>query len=145
NTGVVGGNRVDLEAQTGIGDVGGPLVVKVSPTLLPFNPNGQDAASHPIVDLASDTIEVGTIPGLGTGTQITYRTLGNSAIGGLSDGSNYFPRITDAKLGKIQLFDTQAHAVTGGITGLVNLSSNTNTGTGQRFTITTATGASLYA
>src|SRR5262249_31895622 len=163
-TGVVGGNRIALTAQTGIGtavygqdpsvldhDVvtelsGTPLQVKVGPITVPFNPSTN-------VNLTNNTTKVGTGPGLDTGSKLTYYAKGHTAIGGLTDAVAYFARVIDATNGVITLFDTQQHAFNAGnnintlYAGQVDLSSISGAGTLQRFTIAgpAAGAASLYA
>src|SRR5262249_13600930 len=163
-TGVVGGNRIALTAQTGIGtavygqdpsvldhDVvtelsGTPLQVKVGPITVPFNPSTN-------VNLTNNTTKVGTGPGLDTGSKLTYYAKGHTAIGGLTDAVAYFARVIDALNGVITLFDTQQHAFNAGnnintlYTGQVDLTSLTGVGHAQRFTIAgpTATATSLSA
>ncbi|MGH3552721.1 MAG: hypothetical protein ACRDT5_09015, partial [Mycobacterium sp.] len=139
NSGVVGGNHVVLQAQNGIGDVGGPLQIDVAPTSISFDPGFAG-----IVNLSGNTIQTGPATGLKTGTELTYDAEGNSAIGGLISGHNYYANFS-AKNGTIQLYGTRAQAFAGGAGGRVDLTSDSNTGAQQRFTITTSVAASLDA
>ncbi|HET9188739.1 MAG TPA: hypothetical protein VFN80_12320, partial [Acidothermaceae bacterium] len=146
NAGLVGGNRVVLQAKGGIGDVGGALQIDVAPTSIPFDPSStyQDSGTKNTVNLGADSIHTGPVVGLKTGVQLTYDAEGHSAIGGLTSGSSYFANY-DSVHGTIRLYDTQLHAIAGGATGLVDLSSNSGAGTQQRFTITTPIATSLAA
>jgi hypothetical protein len=150
NVGVVGGNQVVLQAQTGIGDSGGPLQVEVGPTSVQFDPNGTTPApaNGPIVDTTNNTIFVGQTNVIKQGQELTYNAEGNNVIGGLTNGNSYLV-FYNAQNGTIQLFDTQAHAMAAflnnGTAGLVDLTSNIGTGTVQEFTITTPNHASLNA
>lgn len=61
-----------------------------------------------------------------TGDSITYRAGdGGTALGGLTDGKEYFVNVVST--GKVKLYDTQAHAEAGGADGLVDI---TTRGTG---------------
>jgi len=77
----------------------------------------------------------GCASGLSSGDNVTYRNGtddngdANAAIGGLKDGGTYYVRDTGG--GNFSLYDTQAHAMAGGATGLVNLT-GVGTGTGTR-------------
>src|SRR5262249_24529629 len=83
-----------------------------------FNPSSA-------VDTTNDTIDLGGTHGLKTGDAVEYKHgEGGSDIGGLTDGTTYYVYINS---GKIQLYDTQAHANAHTSTGLVDL---TSTGSG---------------
>jgi hypothetical protein len=56
-----------------------------------------------------------------TGTAVYYSINGGTVIGGLTDATTYFVHRDDA--GRISLYDTQAHAISGGATGKVNITS----------------------
>ena len=139
NTGVVGGNKVVLQAQNGIGDSGGPLQVDVSPVSIPFNPSQSG-----IVNASNNTIDTGPVAGLKTGVEVTYNDEGNAPIGSLVNGANYYVNYNAAN-GTIQLYDNQEHAFAGGADGLYLLNSNAGTGIQQKFTITTPAASSLDA
>src|SRR5262249_39280210 len=79
------------------------------------------------VDTTNDTIDLGGTHGLKTGDAVEYKHgEGGSDIGGLTDGTTYYVYINS---GKIQLYDTQAHANAHTSTGLVDL---TSTGSGTQ-------------
>ncbi|HUJ86770.1 MAG TPA: hypothetical protein VLX30_07975 [Burkholderiales bacterium] len=86
-----------------------------------FNPTGTTAHRDPIVNTGSSTIVVGFTTGLQTGDQVSYDAEGGAPIGGLTSGANYYVSVVGD--GTIQLYDTQAHALAGGSTGLIGLSS----------------------
>ncbi|HYT95593.1 MAG TPA: hypothetical protein VEL76_43135, partial [Gemmataceae bacterium] len=97
---------------------------------------GIQTTTIPIVDTANDTIFLGTEHGLTTGQKVKYHKDsggGTLAVGGLTDDTEYFVR--DAGGGKIQLYDSEAHAKAGGdiaTGGLVDLTSN-GTGDNHQF------------
>src|SRR5262249_9879930 len=87
----------------------------------------------PIGNTATKSIFLGQNPGVQSGDALDYDAEGNTAIGGLTDGDTYFAfAIGD---GSVRLYDTEAHALAGGNTGVVTLTSGA-TGTHQRFTFT---------
>ena len=139
NIGLVGGAQVKLQAQTGIGDIGGPLQIYVAPVTIPFDPTQAG-----IVDTGANSINTGPAAGLKTGVNVTYNAEGNSAIGSLADGASYFVRY-NAIAGTIQLYDTQANAFAGGATGLYTLGSTSGAGIQQKFTIVTTAPTRLDA
>jgi hypothetical protein len=55
-----------------------------------------------------------------TGTAVHYSINGGTVIGGLTDGTTYYVNRVDAN--NIALYDTQAHAIAGGATGLLSIS-----------------------
>ena len=55
-----------------------------------------------------------------TGTAVVYNSNGGTAIGGMTNGTTYYVNRVDANT--ILLYDTQAHAIAGGATGLVDIS-----------------------
>lgn len=72
------------------------------------------------VDTTADTIDLSTgNTSFATGEAVVYGINGGTTITGLTNGSTYYVRKTDAN--KVTLYDTQAHAVAGGATGLVNI------------------------
>src|SRR5208282_133199 len=88
-----------------------------------------DASTVGIVNTTNNTINVGAGSGLQTGDQVTYNDLSNPAIAGLTNNQPYFVNIQGDR---ITLYDTEAHALAGGNTGLIDL---TSTGSGnQQFT-----------
>jgi hypothetical protein len=87
--------------------------------------------SVPVVNTTTDTIFLGMGTGLTTGTEVKYSAMGGTAIGGLTDGSNYY--VNNQGNGTFTFYDTAAHAMAGGSTGLVNLTSTGGAGT-QEFT-----------
>ncbi|HEX5279640.1 MAG TPA: hypothetical protein VFW28_06150 [Micropepsaceae bacterium] len=84
-----------------------------------------------IIDVTKDTVFVGKNSGLETGDEVKYDKgdSGNTAIGGLSDGSSYFVYVGDD--GTVKLYDTKQHAEENGGTGkgLVDI---TSTGSGTK-------------
>ena len=74
------------------------------------------------VTAADDTISlVNSNTGFNTGDAVYYSINGGTVIGGLSDATTYFVRVTAA--GVIKLYDTYANAIaTGSTTGLVAIS-----------------------
>ncbi|MGH3551947.1 MAG: beta strand repeat-containing protein, partial [Mycobacterium sp.] len=83
----------------------------------------------PIVNSASNTIFLGNASGLQTGDQVTYDSLGNTAIGGLTSGSQYF--VYALGDGSVRLYGSEADALAGGAGAMV-LGSGAN-GTQQQF------------
>ena len=81
-----------------------------------------DSAATSVVSAANDTINL--LPsntGFNTGDSVYYSINGGTAIGGLTDATTYFVRVTGA--GLITLYDTYAHAIdTANTTGLVGIS-----------------------
>jgi len=79
-------------------------------------------ASVDVVDIASEKIFLGAGHGLSTGEKVTYHKgdSGNTVIGGLTDGSDYYVRVEEG--GFVSLFDTEAHAKGAGTAGRVDLS-----------------------
>ena len=81
-----------------------------------------DSAAASVVSAANDTINL--LPsntGFNTGDSVYYSINGGTVIGGLSDATTYFVRVTAA--GVIKLYDTYANAIaTGSTTGLVAIS-----------------------
>lgn len=98
-----------------------------------------DSAAASVVSAANDTINL--LPsntGFNTGDAVYYSIDGGTAIGGLTDATTYFVRVTGA--GLITLYDTYAHAVAGGATGLAGI---TGVGVGtQSLQLTGAANAS---
>ncbi|HYC46066.1 MAG TPA: LEPR-XLL domain-containing protein, partial [Burkholderiales bacterium] len=89
---------------------------------------GLQTAQIDIVDTSDDTIFLGTEHGLVTGQKVKYhKGDGGTAIGGLSDNTDYYVR--DVGGGKIKLYDSKANADAGGATGLRNL---TDDGAGSK-------------
>lgn len=86
-----------------------------------------DGTSATVVNAATDTI---TIPGsLGeTGDRVYYTSVG--AIGGLSTATAYY--VNHVSADAIKLYNTRANAVTGGATGLINIT-GVGTGTADSF------------
>lgn len=62
--------------------------------------------------------------GLENGDAVIYRAAGESSIVGLTDGDTYYVNTVNANIFK--LYDTKAHAVAGGVTGLKNLGGTGN-------------------
>ena len=87
--------------------------------------------SVPVVNTTTGTIFLGVGTGLTTGTEVKYSAMGGTAIGGLTDGNNYY--VNNQGNGTFTLYDTAAHAMAGGITGRINLTSTGGAGT-QEFT-----------
>ena len=80
------------------------------------------------VSTSGNTISlVSANTGFSTGDEVVYNRNSGTAIGGLTSGSTYYVRATAA--GVIALYDTQAHAIAGGATGLVDI---TSVGTGKQ-------------
>ncbi|HVC51376.1 MAG TPA: LEPR-XLL domain-containing protein, partial [Stellaceae bacterium] len=77
------------------------------------------------------TAHAGAYSGLQTGDRVTYNPDGNTAIGNLSHSGTYYARVQND--GTVQLYDTEAHALAGGSTGLVSLTSQ-GAGDRQNFT-----------
>jgi hypothetical protein len=81
-----------------------------------------DSAASSVVSAANDTINL--LPsntGFNTGDAVYYSINGGTAIGGLTDATTYFVRVTGA--GLITLYDTYANATaSSGTTGLVGIS-----------------------
>src|SRR5207302_8229609 len=75
-----------------------------------------------VVDVASDSIFVGLGSGLSNGTAVRYDAEGNAAIGGLTSGNQYFAHLNGD--GTVSLYDSSAHAIAGGPTGLINLTTS---------------------
>jgi hypothetical protein len=79
-----------------------------------------DSSAASVVSAANDTINL--LPsntGFNTGDSVYYSINGGTVIGGLTDATTYFVRVTGA--GLITLYDTYAHAVAGGATGLAGI------------------------
>jgi len=89
---------------------------------------GMTVASVTVVDTGSEKLFLGAGHGLKTGDEVTYDkgAGGNTAVGGLTDGDNYFVRVEDG--GYVTFYDTEDHAKAGGATGRVDLTSG---GTGN--------------
>jgi hypothetical protein len=98
-----------------------------------------DSSSTSVVNATNDTINL--LPsntGFNTGDSVYYSINGGTVIGGLTDATTYFVRVTGA--GLITLYDTYAHAVAGGATGLAGI---TGVGVGtQSLQLTGAANAS---
>jgi WD40 repeat protein len=62
---------------------------------------------------------------------VKYDANSNTAIGGLTDGNDYFVNVQSD--GTVKLYDTKEHATAGGSTGLVDLTGTTGAGTEQKF------------
>ena len=88
--------------------------------------------SVPVVDTSANTIFLGLGTGLTTGTEVTYHTNGGTAIGDLTDGSNYY--VNSQGNGTFTLYDSATDAMAGGSTGLEKLTSTAGAGTSQNFT-----------
>lgn len=65
-------------------------------------------ATIPVVDTDKDTIFLGLDHELATGQEVEYKNGGGTSVGGLTDGTKYYVR--DVGSGKIELYDTKAHA-----------------------------------
>ncbi len=91
-------------------------------------------ANATTVDTSANNIDVGDQRDLRTGEKVKYRqgASTNTSIGGLVDDgeTEYFVRVEG---GRIALYDTKEHALTGGSTGRVNL---TGTGSGNKHSFT---------
>jgi len=80
------------------------------------------------VSVSANTINLGTAnTDFATGTAVVYNNNGGTAIGGMTNGTTYYVNRVDANT--ISLYDTQAHAIAGGATGLVDI---TSVGTGKQ-------------
>ncbi len=88
-------------------------------------------SSVPVVNTTTDTIFLGAGTGLTTGTEVRYSAMGGTAIGGLTDGSNYY--VNNQGNGTFTFYNSAANAMAGGGAGLVNLTSTGGAGT-QEFT-----------
>ena len=90
-----------------------------------------DATSSGVVDTTHDTIGLGGAYGLSNGDAVVYQhgTAG-SDIGGLTEGGTYYVNVQGN--GRLKLYDTAAHAIAGGSTGVVDLTSS-GTGKTHRF------------
>ena len=78
-----------------------------------------DSSTRQVVDIAKDTIFIGTDTGLISGDDVTYSRNGGTAIGGLTDGAKYYAHVLDD--GTVKLYDTEQHAKDGEAAGLVDL------------------------
>ena len=99
------GNVVSNTTSAGISDSGG-LQQTLSST-------GEVRGSFVLdnVDLASDSITLGSNSELETGDTLIYRRSGGEAIGGLDDGTTYYVIVADD--GSIQLATTRSDALAG--------------------------------
>ena len=80
------------------------------------------------VSIGDNTIDAGA-SGLRTGDAVVYQHGGGGTdIGGLTDGKTYYVNVQED--GKLKLYDTRAHALAGGTTGVKDLS-GTLTGIGS--------------
>ena len=90
-----------------------------------------DSSTRQVVDIAKDTIFIGTDTGLISGDDVTYSRNGGTAIGGLTDGRKYYAHVLDD--GTVKLYDTEQRAKDGEAAGLIDL---TGAGTaGQQHTL----------
>ncbi|HET6237314.1 MAG TPA: hypothetical protein VFE41_20495 [Acetobacteraceae bacterium] len=89
--------------------------------------------SVPVVNTTTDAIFLGLGTGLTTGTEVKYSAMGGTAIGGLTDGNNYY--VNNQGNGTFTFYDTAVHATAGGSTGRANLTTTGGAGT-QEFTQT---------
>jgi hypothetical protein len=87
--------------------------------------------SVPVVNTTTDTIFLGMGTGLTTGTEVKYNAMSGTAIGGLTDGNNYY--VNNQGNGTFTLYNSAANAMAGGVTGRFNLTSTGGAGT-QEFT-----------
>lgn len=81
-----------------------------------------DSASTSVVNATDNTISlVNSNTGFNTGDSVYYSINGGTVIGGLTDATTYFVRVTAA--GVIALYDTYAHAIDlENTTGVANIS-----------------------
>ena len=82
-------------------------------------------ASQPVVDIAKNTIFLGAGHGLETGDKLGYDkgASGNTAIGGLTSGTDYY--VIKGEAGKIQLAASKANAEAGTAIDLTSVGSGT--------------------
>ncbi len=93
----------------------------------------------PVVDTTANTIFLGLDSGLTTGEEVTYHANGGTAIGGLSDGTQYY--VADMGGGKFSLFNSASDAQND-----TNAIALTSTGSGdQNFTTSGVEGTGLLA
>ena len=109
----------------GVNYTSAPTVTVQAPTIT-FN--GSTAVS-----VANDTITY-INHGLQNGAAVVYSNGGGTSITGLTSGTTYYANVTSTSV--IKLYDTQGNAVTGGATGLINI---TATGVGSNHTLTNMT------
>ncbi len=113
------------------------FVIASTTNAIQFNPTGTTIHRDPIVNTSlnsgtnplGSTIYVGLATGLQTGDAVTYTAgSGNTAIGPLTSGGTYYANVQSN--GAILLYDNETDALSGGSTGLKQLTS-TGSGTAQ--------------
>ena len=113
------------------------FVIANTTSAIQFNPTGTTIHRDPIVNTSlnsgtnplGSTIYVGLATGLQTGDAVTYNAGGgNTAIGPLTSGSTYYANVQSN--GAILLYDNETDALSGGSSGLKQLTS-TGSGTAQ--------------
>ncbi len=92
---------------------------------------GIASSTSPVVDTTAETIFLGVGTDLKTGDKVKYDANGNTVIGGLTNGTEYYVRAIGG--GSIQLFDTEDNAKASGTAGRMNLGAGA-TGTEHKFT-----------
>ena len=136
NTGVVGGNKVVLQAQSGIGDSGGAAASRRRAGFDSDSIRSQSGTRGNLVSTSNNTIDTGPVGGSQDRRRVTYNDEGNSRDRLAANGANYYVNY-NATTATIQLYDNQLHASRRRLAGLVDL----KCGGGRHcaeFTITTA-------
>ena len=124
------------DASAALGGAGAPIT---------FNPTSSNVDTVTDVDNPEATDESITLAsghGLSTGDKVVYNKGANSntAIGGLSEGGNYWVRVSG---NRITLFDSEAHAEATGVDGRIDLTS-VGSGTGHNFrTLSVSSGTAV--
>ena len=119
------GQTAGLGAATGA--YGVTYVADPEPVSVSFNP-----ADSGVVDTSANTIDVSDADGLQTGDVVTYRkgtTSGNTAVGGLEDGHNYFVHVDGSE---VSFYDAKDAAMGGDPGDRIHL---TGTGSGPDHTL----------